>query len=723
MTKVNLPDGSSIDFPDGTPVETINKATAAHWAKVSKPDPYASQSLDQLKAAYRGQGGDKDAIMDAYVKKEAQQGGFLNALDTFGRQAAKGVPVIGAALDEITAGVNSVLPESLGGAPYDETLAYQRARDRNFETQHPTASTVTQLAGGIGGTIAGARALGVGYGVGSQATPLMQRAITGAITTAPVVGADAFLRGEGGLENRATQGAVGAAIGLPLGAAAPVVAQGLSSGVQRLANFLTSDQALRQLGISRNAANVLLRQLGTDDTLTATGAARIREAGPNAMVADAGPAARNLLDTALERSGPGSTAAREAVEQRATQANQQLRGTLDQTMGAPVGVETRQAGIRAGTAPARQQAYDAAYNQPIDYSAPAGRQIEGLLGRVPQEAVNHANRLMRAEGQASRQFMVRQNPDGTVTFDVMPDVRQLDYMTRALNEVAQGAEGQGAMRGTTAAGRIYGDLSRQLRQNLRQSVPEYGTALDTAADPIRRIQATEFGATILDKGVTREQVAREIAGMSAAERRAAISGMRDQIDEVAANVKAMASDPNIDARQLREVLGSLTSQASGDKIAAVLGPSATRQFMGRVRESMRAMELRASVARNSRTFGRTATNEQVKAQLDPGVIGTALEGRPIDAARKFFQGLTGLTPERRLALEDQLYGEISNALTGVRGRAAEQYLRQLERALRAQSANTRTGRAVGTLGADAYLGATINPASGAAGSLLRPAQP
>ena len=138
----------------------------------------------------------------------------------------------------------------------------------------------------------------------------------------------------------------------------------------------------------------------TADTLTATGAARIREAGPNAMVADAGPAARNLLDTALERSGPGSTAAREAVEQRATQANQQLRGTLDQTMGAPVGVETRQAGIRAGTAPARQQAYDAAYNQPIDYSAPAGRQIEGLLGRVPQEAVNHANRLMRAEGQA-----------------------------------------------------------------------------------------------------------------------------------------------------------------------------------------------------------------------------------------------------------------------------------------------------------------------------------
>jgi hypothetical protein len=32
-------------------------------------------------------------------------------------------------------------------------------------------------------------------------------------------------------------------------------------------------------------------------------------------------------------------------------------------------------------------------------------------------------------------------------------------------------------------------------------------------------------------------------------------GVRDQLDEIVANVKGMASDPNIDARQLKELLG------------------------------------------------------------------------------------------------------------------------------------------------------------------------
>lgn len=713
MPRVEMPDGTEIDFPEGTDPAVMSKAAADYWAKNGKPaNPFSGKSLSELKSTYRGSrlvdAGDdtRRKIMDAYVEREAKEGGFGFALDDVGRQLAKGLPIIGGALDEASAGLNSLLPESLGGAPYEESLDYQRARDRYRETLNPESSGAVQLAGGIAGTIAGARALGVGYGAGST-TPLLQRAAVGGMAAAPVVGADAFLRAEGGLENRAQQGAVGAAIGLPLGAAAPVVAQGLSSGVQRLANFLTSDQALRQLGISRNAAEVLLRQLSTDDSLT-RGAARIRQGGPDAMLADAGPASANLLDTALERSGPGSTAARNAIEQRATQANQNLRGAIDQTMGAPVGVETRQAGIRQGTAAARGNAYDAAYETPIDYNAPGGQEIARLWGRVSPARRNAANRLLEEGGHPPIE-------DGA-----LPDVRQLDYITRALNDVAQSGEGQGALGGINAAGRSAQELSRGLRDALRGAVPEYDTALRTAADPIRRVQATEFGSTILNKNVTREAVAREFATMTGPERQAAISGMRDQIDELAANVKAMASDPNIDARQLREVLGSLTSQAAGEKIAAALGPAATRTFMRRVRESMRALELRASVARNSRTFGRLSTNEQVKGQLESGIIGTALEGRPMDAMRKAVQALTGLTPERRLAMEDQLFGEIANALTTVRGRQAERYVRQLERALRARVNSARTGRAVGNVGADAYLGATINPASDSARRIVQP---
>jgi hypothetical protein len=521
-----------------------------------------------------------------------------------------------------------------------------------------------------------------------------------------VVGAtDMYGRGEGGVENRAVNAGIGAAFGGVLGTAAPYVGGALASGAQRVLDFLTSDQALRRLGISRNAANVLIRQLSADDTVTATGAQRIRDAGPDAMLADAGQASEQLLDTALARSGPGSTAARQAVEQRARVANRGLAQELDNTFGPAVGIETRQAGVRQGTAAARGQAYDAAYDLPVDYSAAPGQQIETLMGRVPQEAVNQANRLMRAEGMASRQIRATVDANGVVTFDTLPDVRQLDYITRALNEVARGAEGQGAMGGTTAAGRIYQNLSTQIRQNLRTAVPEYGVALDTAADPIRRIQAIEFGSTLLSKGTTREAVVDALQGASTAERNAMRQGVRDQLDEIVANVKGMASDPNIDARQLKELLGTLSSDAAREKVTALLGQNAARSFFGQLGRFSRAVELRASVARNSQTYARTATEQQVKAQLEPGVIGSLLEGNPAQSIKKIFQQLSGLTPERRLAMEDQLFGEIANALTTVRGRQAEQMLLNLQRAIQARSANQAGARAIGGAATGATYGA------------------
>lgn len=674
---------------------------------------YAGKTIDHLRGEYRraqklGQKELLPQIADAFVRKENEEGagtigGFGLAIDDVIRQAAKGVPVIGAALDEINAGTSALF-----GGNYEEALDYNRARDRHRENLNPETSAAVQLAGGVGGSIAGLRALGVPLGVNST-TPLLQRSVTGAAAGIPVGAADFFLRGEGDASRRGTNAAVGALFGGVTGAAAPVAAQGLSSGYQRLMNYLTSDAALRRLGISRDAANVLIRQMQADDTLSATGAQRIREGGPDAMLADAGPAATNLLDTALERSGPGATAARDAIEQRAVSANRQFGNVLDQTLGAPVGVETRQAGIRTSTQAARSAAYDAAYARPIDYASAAGRSLETYLRRVPGEAVNQANRLMRAEGQDSRQILARVSDNGTVTFEQMPDVRQLDYITRGLNEVARGAEGQGALGGTTAAGRIYGNLSTEIRRRVRGLVPEYGAALDTAADPIRRIEATEFGASLLDRSTTREQVARALQGMSGAERQAVMSGVRDQIDELVANVRRMASDPNLDARQLRETLSAVSSDAARQKITFVVGDARARRLFGEVHRLARALELRANVSRNSRTFGRTSTAAQVDAQLEPGIIGTALEGRPMVALKKVIQTMTGMTPERRLAMEDRLYGEIARALTQVRGTRAEGYLNELLSAVRTRSMSRNAGREIGRAGAGVVIGTPSTP--------------
>lgn len=700
MPNVQLPDGTEIEFPEGTDAATMNRVSAQTWARLQggnmkaegpKPDPYANLSLEEIQKRYQQRKfvGSKPeelaGIADAYVRREqsdrAKAGGVtgvLNAAENFTRDFARGVPIVGGALDEISAAGSAMM-----GGDYGEALDYQRARDRFNESQFGGLSTATQVGGGIASGVGAAKVLGLG-GTGAAPArfmPTIPQALGSGAIGAGIGSADMFTRGEGGLENRAGNAAIGAALGFPLGVASPYIAAGAAAGTQRLMDFLTSDTALRRLGISREAANILIRQLSTDDTLTATGAQRIRNAGPDAMLADAGQASENLLDTALQKSGPGSTAAREAIEQRAVAANRSLTQQLDTTFGPAVGVETRQAGIRQATAGARGAAYDDAYDAVIDATTPEGQAVAALWGRVRQPRRAAANALLEEAGLPIIE-------DGA-----MPTVRQLDYVTRALNTVARSAEGQGALGGINDVGRSAQNLAQELRQAARAAVPEYGVALDTAADPIRRIQAIEFGSTLLNSRVTREQVTQELRGASAAERRAMIQGVRDQLDEVVANVKSMASDPNIDARQLKQVIGDLSSGAAREKVTALLGQNQARAFFGQLGRFERAIQLRAAVARNSKTFARSDIDQQVKAQIEPGIIGSALNGDFAQAVKKAVQMITGESPERRLAMEDAIYGEIARALTTVRGQNAETMLRRLQAAIQARATTSRASTA------------------------------
>ena len=93
--------------------------------------------------------------------------------------------------------------------------------------------------------------------------------------------------------------------------------------------------ALRGLGLSSPAARALTRSLDNDGFFGGQGAANIAAAGPNSMLADAGPNARQVLDTALQRGGPAAQAARQSIEDRASASASNLSGQLDQALGAP----------------------------------------------------------------------------------------------------------------------------------------------------------------------------------------------------------------------------------------------------------------------------------------------------------------------------------------------------------------------------------------------------
>lgn len=695
-------------LPDGLddPRRPVRPVRPAAGASSSQPAP-SSMSLDDIKRQYQqlqaigARPEELAAVADAYVKKEREQGGFGLAVDDTIRQLAKGVPGLGGSLEEIAAGTSSLM-----GGNYDEALDYQRARDRSIEKGAPVLSTALQTAGGIAGTVTGARALGFGKMGVNAATPLFQRMLGGAAIGVPVGAIDGFTRGEGGFQNRAYTAGMGGVLGGVTGAGAPLVGQGISSAYQNVKNALTPSASYRALGVSRPVGEEIVDYLGAD--AGNSGLARIRAAGPDAMLADAGPNVRSLADAVMVKGGPGASTLGSAINKRAQAASKNVVGTLDRALGKPEGAVAQITAIREGSAAAREAAYNNAYASPIDYSAPTGRAIYNLIKntkRIPSEAWGYAKKLMDAEGVDSKQILIDIAPDGSFTFKKIPDVRTLDYVKRALDAVAEQQDGLGKLGGQTSLGRAYRKTATELRNLLKQNVQPYGAALESAADPISRIEGIKLGTKLLSPQYTRSELAEALEGMTTPERQAVMSGIRAQFDEIMANVRGTSSDPEIAARQLNKMVQELTSDATKSKIAMVFKDSKkTAQFFREMGQSFKAAQLRAGIAANSHTVRRGELIRGIDERLQPGAIGTAMQGNIPGATQRVIQLATGATPRQQRLRNNEQWLELAKLLTEKRGRGAEDLLRKLMAAANTRAASSATGQKFGVAGASAVAG-------------------
>lgn len=585
-----------------------------------------------------------------------------NPLLGLSRDVVNGIPILGpmytGAVDAATTSLAGLLTGEDPQAIKDRVYARQDA----YEEENPVLSTAGQLVGGtaamapLGMTSAGARLLGVAPG---QA--LLSRLGFGGGSSALISGADSLARGND-LATAGLTAAGGGLIGAGGGAVAPYLGATFSKAGEVGRKALGLGPSAGEVGISTPAADILTDILNADGVLGNQAAANMSAAGPRAMLADAGPNATSLLDVISSSSGPGSRVVKEAVEGRASAANDDIIAALNASLGEPQGIYTAETALRTGTAPARQAAYEAAYASPIDYSSDAGRGIEALMQRVPQSAINAANNLMKVEGSTSPQIMAQIADDGTVTFLRMPSIEQIDYITRGLNTVAKGSEGTGALGGMTDIGRAYGNLAREIRTAAKEVAPAYANALETAATPIAQREALQFGADLLSPRMARDEAAAVISGMSGPEKQFAAQGVRSQIDEAIANVRAVASDPNIDARQARKALQDLSSLAAREKLGLLLGKDQAETLFRQLDEATQSLVLRANVSTNSRTFARTALNDRMQDYVSGGVLNQAMEGRPVNAGQTIIQNLTGRTPQGKAAISDRVYEEIANLL-------------------------------------------------------------
>jgi len=413
------------------------------------------------------------------------------------------------------------------------------------------------LRGGLYGTAGGGLEGAVsGYGAGTDPTSRratsIQRAGTGALT--------------GGLLGPALP-AAGATAGAMFGAPARIAQEWLA----------------QSLGLSRPAAEVAAVSRGFE------AGGDIAEATVPRSLAETSPEMRGLLDVGMSTPSAGRAEARGLIGTQARDATEALSETLDDTLGIPSGVRLQQQQLMEDTVSARRDVYATAYAAPIDYSTPQGQRLEGLIDRVDDDIIRRANVLMRREGERSAQIIARLDDAGNVIgFDTLPDVRQIDYITRAMQSRASAA----ARAGEPEDVATLSTLTRDIRSTLDDLVPEYGTARSTAAEVIGSREALDTGYEILGSGMRREGTQMALDGMTPGELANVRSGMRQYIDDVMARVSRPLDPEGQEAAEAVRALRALTTREAQDKVRLVLGDGADA-FIERLQQSVDPLAMRA----------------------------------------------------------------------------------------------------------------------------------
>ena len=688
LDMLNAPAGGGTEVTDPAILEQLN-APAAQPAQVGASPAQPAQT--QQPAAQRPEMPPEMVEMpggyvldaDAVVEQQMNQGQWPAYITGMAGNFLQGAPFIGEYVDEAMGAVSDGLGEVPG---LKQALA--RSFQKKFAEMYPNSAMAAQVAGGITSSAAALLAapgavpavasaapastlgqVGMGAGIG-----LAAGATEGAVS--------GFGAGQGGVDNRVDEmgnrAAIGGLVGAPVGAAAPVVSKVVGGVVENLTTRNTG-RAAKSEGVSPAAAELTGRMIQNDG-----GEAALRNLNaPDAMLADTGPATAGLLDATIQKAGPGGAVAREAIADRAVAASKDINVALNDAFGRPPPVTPGQrGGMRiARTKRITNQMYDRAYAKPIDYAGPHGREIESLLERVPESAFAEADKLMKVEGVESAQKLVQVLDDGSMVLNQYPDVRQLDYITRSLNDIAKSGDGKGVMGGNTNMGRVHGNLAREIRGQLKKAVPEWGQAVNRAASEIGIKEARELGEVAMATRTTRGDLFEAIEDMGDAELKKLREGVRANIDDTLANVKRTMTDGSTEAREGMKALKDLSGRASQQKLEMILGKREAAVLTKRLDKASRAFELRARTADNSKTFARQSFDESIKDITEPGALGKLLEGHPARAAQRLLQGMTNMTPVARREVEQKLAGDIAQILTTRRGKNAGKVLKHLIKSL------------------------------------------
>ena len=584
--------------------DAISEKAGDRGALISDPDgntTYASNTQQwrrndpEFFDIWRSEG-----MTGAETARATQQERILAANPIASRYASafQGIPFVGEYGDEI-----------VGSVMGDDTRDQIRAAQAAVADRRPGQALAGQLGMGVATTLPLA-ALGT-LGRGAS---LLRTALTGGVVGASGGAIEGGISGYGSGEtpdarstNALQRAILGGSLGGGFGVGGPIFGA-LGGRALAALSGRRVQQAAEAAGTSPEAMRGAAQLGGMQQTLAAPTI-------PTSL-AEASTPYRQGLNTSMAVPSAAIDPTTALLNRYATEASGRLKGTLDELLGEPSGVRLQQRDLMRDTAARRAEVYDTAYKSPIDYSGEAGDQLQSLIATVDDDIIKRANTLMAREGNRSAQMRVTLDEAGNITgFESLPDVRQIDYITRTLQGRASAAIRAGEAEDVTT----LTQQTRRIRQALDEMVPEYRAARSQAAEVIGQREAFEAGYDVLSN-IKREDVLMAVEDMTPGELNNVRSGLRQRIDDIMARASSPLDPEGDEYKEAMRALTSLAQRDNQDKMRMVMGDEAADALFAQLKETVPSML--------TRMRGVAAGSQTAPINLSQGVIDEAAGSVP-----------------------------------------------------------------------------------------------
>lgn len=615
--------------------------------------------------------------------------GILRTVDDYVRAAANGA-TFGLA-DRFAAGMSALTGIGGQSGDYSGNLKTEQGKTDQFATEHPLASVGANL---IGGAVVPLGAVGAA----SKAATFGGKFLAGAGTGAALggFGGAAGSRDWTNIPQTAKDAALGAGVGSLIGGSLPLAGRAIGAGYNSVADLLTGNPA----GISRGAGQHLIAAAQADGIPAVQ--AQMQRLGPNATLADAGPAFLGKAQGASLNSDEGRSILQSALTARNEGTNQRIMGDVNRALGPAEDPQTVTNAIRDYRSKVDAKAYPAALdNSPDVQTAPILQQLQDMIprsvGMEKKALTNLQDMMMKTE---KRPVM---DASGYPVFDSLghpkyQDVKVSQNDPAVLhkikgeldNVIEYDAPGLGLP--AAALSRQQGALKAMrgaLNDALEEQVPGYAAANRQSAALARRGEAVNLGTQYLGSGKTTaspERFATEFERLQPGEQIAFAKGSRGNIERV---LGTKAND-----------LQALRSELQGEggwntaKIAAVHGQDAADQLVGTVDRNLKFRDTYNKVVENSQTAQRQAAANAMK-PTPPGEVPllnpnmTFLGFLGAGGKKVLKEGYNAVRPDRTRS-----FGELAQVLSA-QGSQRDAHLKSIADALIRRQSNAKAAPAVG----------------------------